>query len=126
MACEESQRVTAEFRRRGHEAYSCDVMDQSGGHPEWHIMQDVLPLLNGDCQFQTTDGVKHEVVGRWNMIIAFPPCTYLTVTGNRWFSEKYGEKAEKRKREREKAAAFFMEFTKANCEKIGLFTRKCG
>lgn len=94
VACEESQAVTIEMRKLGHEAYSCDIIDQSGGHPEWHIKQDVLPLLNGDCTFLTTDGKRHEIKGEWDMIIAFPPCTFLTVTGNRWFNEKrYGEKA---------------------------------
>ena len=56
IACEESQRVCAAFRERGHEAYSCDLVDCSGGHPEWHIMGDVLPLLNGDCSFITRGG----------------------------------------------------------------------
>lgn len=77
VACEESQAVTKEFRRLGHEAYSCDVIDQSGGHPEWHIMQNVLPLLNGRCSFETTDGVSHNIEGRWDMIIAFVPCTKI-------------------------------------------------
>lgn len=56
VACEESQRVCTAFRERGHEAYSCDIIDCSGGHPEWHIKQDVLPLLNGDCRFRTVGG----------------------------------------------------------------------
>ena len=60
IACEESQRVCIEFRKRGHEAYSCDIEPCSGGHPEWHIMGDVLPLINGDCNFQTQDGKPHE------------------------------------------------------------------
>lgn len=71
VACEESQRVCIEFRKKGHEAYSCDIIDQSGGYPEWHIKQDVLPLLDGNCKFKTTDGEEHEVFGRWDMIIAF-------------------------------------------------------
>lgn len=94
VACEESQRVTVEFRKLGHEAYSCDLLDCSGNHPEWHIKKDVTLLLNGNCIFHTVDGVEHEISGKWDMIIAFLPCTYLTVTGNRWFSyEKYGNKA---------------------------------
>ena len=56
VACEESQRVCTEFRKRGHEAYSCDIIDCSGGHPEWHIKGDVLPLINGNCVFQTVEG----------------------------------------------------------------------
>ena len=111
VACEESQRVTKEFRDLGHEAYSCDILMCSGGFPEWHIMEDVIPLLSGDCSFCTCDGIRHEIQGKWDMIIAFPPCTYLTVTGNRWFNvEKYGEKAIKRRHNRENAAMFFMNF----------------
>lgn len=78
VACEESQRVTAAFRARGWEAYSCDIQEPSGGHPEWHIMGDCLPLLNGNCTFCTMDGVEHRIDGRWDMIIGHPPCTYLT------------------------------------------------
>ena len=81
VACEESQAVTKELRALGHEAYSCDIIDQSGGHPEWHIMQDVLPLINGNCHFNTTDEINHSIEGKWDMIIAFPPCTYLTNAG---------------------------------------------
>lgn len=121
VACEESQAVCKEFRARGHEAYSCDIIECSGGHPEWHIMQDVLPLLNGACEFVTTDGTSHNIEGKWDMIIAFPPCTYLTVTGNRWFNiERYGEKAVQRHKEREKAIEFFMAFASANCDKIAI------
>jgi hypothetical protein len=83
VACEESQAVCKEFRRLGHEAYSCDVIDQSGGHPEWHIMQNVLPLLNGRCNFETTDGASHAIEERWDMIIAFVPCTKTSNAGAR-------------------------------------------
>lgn len=94
VACEESQRVTIEFRKLGHTAYSCDLLECSGNHPEWHIKKDVTLLLNGNCIFYTVDGTEHEISGKWDMIIAFPPCTYLTVTGNRWYNyEKYGDKA---------------------------------
>lgn len=93
VACEESQVVTIEFRKRGHEAYSCDLSDCSGGHPEWHLNQDVIPLLKE----------------RWDMVIAFPPCTHIAVSGARWFKEK-------RKDGRQQAAVnFFMEFTKLTC-----------
>lgn len=121
VACEESQRVCAAFRERGHEAYSCDIIDQSGGHPEWHIMQDVLPLLNGNCEFETTDGTKHKLDGKWDLIIAHPPCTYLAVSGNRWFNiKKYGDKAMQRYACREKAVRFFMAFIDARCDKIAV------
>lgn len=104
VACEESQRVCIEFRRLGHEAYSCDILPCSGGHPEWHIQDDVLNHLDG-----------------WDMIIAHPPCTYLTVTGNRWFdTEKYGDKALKRIKEREKAVDFFLKFVNADCKRIAI------
>lgn len=117
VACEESQRVCIAFRERGHEAYSCDLEDCSGGHPEWHIKGDALIAIRGG-QIVTMDGVKHDV-GRWDLIIAHPPCTYLTVTGNRWFDvDRYGEKAIQRAIDREKAAEFFMVFANAHCDKI--------
>lgn len=91
VACEESQAVCTEFRVLGHEAYSCDILECSGGHPEWHIKGNVMEVLYDD----------------WDLIIAHPPCTYLTVTGNRWFNvEGYGEKAIKRQEERTRAIAF--------------------
>lgn len=121
VACEESQAVCKEFRKLGHEAYSCDIIDQSGGHPEWHIKEDVLPLLNGNCSFKTTDGIEHHIDGTWDMLIAFPPCTYLTVTGNSWFNiEKYGEKAIQRHKDREDAIEFFMAFANADCPRIAI------
>ena len=121
ISCEESQTVCVEFRKKGHEAYSCDIISCSGKHPEWHIMQDVLPLLNGDCEFATMDAKKHKIKGKWDMIIAFPPCTYLTVTGNRWFNiDRYGEKAIQRHKDRKQAIKFFMAFANANCERIAI------
>ena len=104
-ACEESQAVCIELRKLGHEAYSCDIEPCSGGHPEWHLQQDVLPLLKE----------------KWDMIIAFPPCTYLTVTGNRWFNvDRYGEKSLQRCRDREDAINFFMAFANADCPRIAI------
>ena len=121
VACEESQEVCKAFRSRGHEAFSCDIQECSGGHPEWHIQGDCLPLLNGNCTFQTADGVTYILPDRWDLIVAHPPCTYLTVTGNRWFNvEKYGEKAVQRERERMKAIEFFMQFVEADCDKIAI------
>tara|TARA_R110000772_G_scaffold251582_1_gene366646 strand:- start:70 stop:702 length:633 start_codon:yes stop_codon:yes gene_type:complete len=105
LACEESQEVTKEFRELGHEAFSCDILPCSGGHPEWHRQEDVTHLLKE----------------KWDIIIAFPPCTFLTVTGNRWFNiEKYGEKAIKRHADREEAIKFFMMFANADCERIAI------
>lgn len=81
VACEESQEVCKAFRERGHEAYSCDIQECSGGHPEWHIKADVLPLLNGDCAFQTCDTHTHTQAGKWDLIIAHPPCTKTSNAG---------------------------------------------
>ena len=121
VACEESQAVCIEGRKLGHEVYSCDIQECSGGHPEWHIMCDVIPLLNGNCDFNTMDGENHSLSGRWDMIIAFPPCTYLTVTGNRWFNiDRYGEKAIQRHKDRKDGVDFFMAFANADCEKIAI------
>ena len=121
VACEESQAVTIELRRLGHEAYSCDIIECSGGHPEWHIQQDVLPLLGGKCSFKTCDGTEHKVDGKWDMIIAHPPCTYLTVSGNRWFDVvKYGYDAQKRWDDRCVAICFFLSFAYADCDKIAI------
>lgn len=121
IACEESQRVCTEFRKLGHEAYSCDIEPCSGGHPEWHIQTDVIPLVNGQMHdFVTCDGVYH-YFDKWDIIIAHPPCTYLTITGNRWFNvEKYGDKAIQRMKDREDAISFFMVFANADCERIAI------
>ena len=78
VACEESQSVTKELRRLGHEAYSCDLQECTGGHPEWHVEGDCLPLINGNCTFTTVDGQTHTVTGKWDLLIAHPPCTYLS------------------------------------------------
>ena len=119
VACEESQAVTIELRKRGHEAYSCDIQECSGGHPEWHINQDVIPLVNGNCTFKTADKVEHSIEGKWDLLVAHPPCTYLTVTGNRWFNvERYGEKAIQRAKDRKEAVEFFMVFANADCDHI--------
>ena len=121
VACEESQAVCKAFREKGHEAYSCDIIDCSGGHPEWHIKCDVLKIINGNRMFSTCDGNYHLIKGNWDLIIAHPPCTYLTVTGNRWFNvERYGEKAIERQKLRNEAIKFFMELANANCERIAI------
>ena len=77
IACEESQAVTLELRKLGHEAYSCDVLPCSGGHPEWHVQADALEVAKMS----------------WDMVLAFPPCTHLAVSGARWFPEKVGTDA---------------------------------
>ena len=81
VACEESQRVCIEFRKLGHEAYSCDLLECSGGHPEWHIQSNVIPMLNGNCTFNDMTGEPHMIDGRWDLIIAHPPCTKTSNAG---------------------------------------------
>lgn len=113
IACEESQAVCKEFRRAGHNAFSCDIQECSGGHPEWHIQGDVLPLLNGNCEFKTCDGTTHRIDGKWDMIIAHPPCTYLTGAGA-CNIPKHPERIQ----HGFEAADFFRKFLEADCEKI--------
>lgn len=114
VACEESQAVTKELRALGHEAYSCDSIPCSGGHPEWHIQQDAIPLINGNCSFVTMDGIHHCINGKWDMLLAFPPCTDLCSSGARWFKQK-------QKDGRQQAAIeFFMKFVNADCTRIAI------
>lgn len=120
MACEESQAVTIELRKLGHEAYSCDIEPYSGGHPEWHIQQDVLPLLNGNCSFDTVDGVKHEINGQWDMLIAFPPCTYLSNAGACRLYPQKGVLNQERFQKGLEAKEFFLHFLNANCSRIAV------
>ena len=120
IACEESQRVCAAFREKGHNAYSCDIIECSGGHPEWHIMQDVIPLLNGNCEFETTDAKKHFIEGKWDIIIAHPPCTRLCNSGQRWLYWGTEEYKSKKISEQQKAIVFFMMFALADCDRIAI------
>lgn len=103
------------FRALGHNAFSCDIIPPSGGHPEWHIQADVLPLINGDCSFQTLDGKIHCITGQWDLLIAFPPCTHLCNSGARWFTE-----GKKPLYLRDEAAEFFMRFANAKCDHIAI------
>ena len=103
IACEESQTVCKAFREKGHEAYSCDIQDCSGDHPEWHIKDDVLKIINDN----------------WDLMIAHPPCTYLSISGNSWFNIlKYGVKAEQRFSMKEHAIQFFIKLYNSNIPKI--------
>lgn len=104
VACEESQTVCKAFRELGHEAYSCDIQECSGGHPEWHLKQDVLPLLR-----------QH-----WDLIIAHPPCTYMSKAGARWMYPKAGQLNEERYRLSQEAKAFFMEFYNLDCKYMAI------
>lgn len=119
IACEESQRVCEAFRRRGFEAYSCDIQEQSGGHPEWHIKGDVLPLINGNCNFATCDKKQHYIAGKWDLLIAHPPCTYISNAGAR-FLYPGGKLNEERLKKGIKATHFFLRFLYADCDKIAI------
>ena len=111
LACEESQRVCIEFRRLGHEAYSCDILPCSGGHPEWHIKDNVIELLKGNCVFETMDGISH-CVNKWDMLLAFPPCTDLAVSGARHFELKRKDGRQR------KSIEFFCRFLETDIEKV--------
>lgn len=119
VACEESQRVCMAFRERGHNAFSCDILPCSGGYPVWHIMQDVIPLLDGRCNFKTMDGTEHSIYGKWDLIVAHPPCTYLSNAGARWLyaggklnTERYEKGLEGKK--------FFMALLNADCPRVAV------
>ena len=120
IACEESQRVCMAFREKGHRAFSADIQDCSGGHPEWHIKGDVLPLINGNCEFTLQNGQTDRQTDRWDLIIAHPPCTHLAVSGARWFKE--GVKPISLQDE---AAKFFMRFINADCDRIAVENPIC-
>lgn len=104
VACEESQAVTIEMRALGIEAYSCDILPCSGGHPEWHIQGDVLKVLDQE----------------WDMIIAFPPCTYLCVTGNKWMKPEFTDRFPDRQKQRNEAIDFFMLFANSKCPLVAI------
>ena len=114
VACEESQEVCKAFRAIGHEAYSCDIQECSGGHPEWHIKGDVIPLLNGNVKTVTMGGVDVTVRDTWDLIIAHPPCTDLAVSGARSFAEKQHDMRQ------QKSCVFFMYFVLAHCDRIAI------
>lgn len=119
VACEESQEVCKAFRAKGHEAYSCDIIDCSGGHPKWHIKGDALALINGNCSFMTCDGALHNISGKWDLLIAHPPCTYLSNAGARFLYPK-GELNEERLAQGLEAKDFFMQFYNADCDRIAV------
>lgn len=129
IACEESQEVCKAFRALGHEAYSCDLQDCSGGHPEWHIKRDVLWILNPHIisipgkftgiGFFTMDGKQHLFRGGWDLIIAHPPCTYLSNAGARWLYAG-GKLNEERYKKGLEGKALFMKFMQADCPRIAV------
>ena len=117
VACEESQTVCKAFRARGFEAYSCDIQDCSGGHPEWHILGDAIEALRGGV-VKTMDMQLHDV-GRWDLAICHPPCTDLAVSGARHFPEKQKDLRQ------QKAVAFFMQMFMANANSIAVENPVC-
>lgn len=119
IACEESQRVCIEFRKLGHRAFSCDIQECSGGHPEWHIKGDCIPLLNGRCSFQLQNGQTDRQTDRWDLIIAHPPCTYISNAGARFLYPK-GILNEERLIKGIEATHFFLRFLWADCDRIAV------
>ena len=120
VACEESQEVCKAFRKLGANAYSCDIIECSGGQPEWHIQQDVIPLINGNCSFKTADGIEHTIDGEWDLLICHPPCTYMSKAGARWMYPTAGNIDPERYRLAMEAKEFFMKFINANCKHIAV------
>lgn len=118
IACEESQRVCIAFRERGHEAYSCDIQDCSGGHPEWHIKGDALEAIRGGT-IVTCDGVSHDI-GKWDLLIAHPPCTYMTAASACRMYPRKGVLDAERFRKAQEAKSFFMQLLNAPCERIAV------
>lgn len=120
VACEESQIVCCEMRKLGHEAYSADILKPSGGHPEWHILGDVLPIINGNCEFTTMDGTSHRIEGKWDLLIAHPSCTFLSNAGACRLYPHKGELDINRYNKGLKAKEFFMQFLNADCDRIAV------
>ena len=130
VACEESQAVCKAFRKLGHNAYSCDLLDCSGEHPEWHFNHDVTKVLDqSDLTLQ--NGEKAKIKGDWDIMIGHPPCTYLAVSGARWYyhPDDAGLPVEQRRphprfpnraQDREDGAAFFMLLANTNVKRIAI------
>ena len=113
VACEESQAVCKEFRRLGHEAFSCDILPCSGGHPEWHIQGNVLKVINGG-NWELECGYKNLWIDKWDMMIAHPPCTRLCNSGVCWLHKRNLWK------EMEEGAKFFKALLDSNIPKIAV------
>lgn len=120
IACEESQTVCKAFRKQGHRAFSCDLQECSGGRPEWHVVGDALLLIDGDCDFVTQDGQRHSQKGEWDLLIAHPPCTYMSKAGARWMYPKAGQLDANRLAKAMGAKAFFFKFLNARCPRIAV------
>lgn len=122
IACEESQAICKAMRDNEYEAYSCGIRECSGGHPEWHIKGDCLEVINGNTGFFTQDGEGHIIEGKWDLLIAHPPCTYLSNAGNQCFSPKLysDQQIAHRMEQRIEGMQFFLTFVKADCDKIAI------
>lgn len=131
VACEESQRVCAAFREKGHNTFSCDILPCSGGHPEWHIQGDARKIAtpkwhNGrrgitpSISFETMDGKCHQFDGKWDLIIVHPPCTRLCNSGQRWLYWGTEEYRRNKKMEQDEAIEFFMFWTRVDCPRIAI------
>lgn len=123
VGCEESQAVCIAFRKLGHEAYSCDLQECSGGHPEWYLKMDVFKAIKGGL-LQTQAGTKIKI-RTWDMGIFFPDCTYLTVTANKWLKDQPPRKSgalvgAERRKAREQAIEFFMKLINCGIPKIAI------
>lgn len=130
IACEESQRVCSEFRKLGHNAYSCDIISCSGGHPEWHFREDVLKVIQNKGGILET-GEKIKITGNWDLMIAHPPCTYLAVSGAKWFyhpddkdlpieQRRPHPKFPNRAKDREEGVQFFLSLANADIKYIAI------
>ena len=115
ISCEESQAICKAFREAGHEAYSNDLQECSGGHPEWHLQMDALKALK---------------LKKWDLVIAHPPCTYLTISANKWYKDQPARKSgalvgAERRQAREEAIEFFMEFVNADVPRMVIENPVC-
>ena len=121
VACEESQAITIELRKLGHNAFSCDLQECSGGFPEYHYKGDCIDIIDGCTSFKTCDGLTHKIIDSFDLVICHPPCTYLSFAGNRYLNiDKYGDKAIKRYELREKAFEFAMRLYNCNCQHVAM------
>ena len=130
VACEESQSVTKELRALGHDAFSCDLLPCSGGHPEWHFNFDVFKVI-ADKGGVLENGETHFIDGDWEMMIAHPPCTFLAVSGARWYyhpedntlpfiERRPHPRFPNRAKDRDEAVEFFKKLCEAPIEKIAV------
>jgi hypothetical protein len=130
IACEESQTVCKSFRKLGFNAFSCDILDSSGGHPEWHFKEDVFEVIKNNGG-QLENGEKHFLNSKWDMMVAHPPCTFLSVSGAKWFyhpedkslpveQRRPHPKFPNRVKDRDDAAEFFLKLYNSDIDYIAV------